>query len=170
MEKMTDIISDDALAYMVAEEVKNKLSPVQRNVLLHRDNWGRWQRALIALTENLNEQIKQIAGAEAEDERRFESSKRMQKEMHGVYADRRLRVERFLFHVNKRLDEVTKMIETGVAPESSPWEVIEFFKRAIFEHRKLMDKHDLEPTPIDEALWASLSDKWLFDKIDVSLL
>lgn len=169
---MTNTISDDALAYLVAEEVKNKLSLVQRDVLLNRDNWVRWQRALIALTENLNEQIQQIAVAEGDDERRFEimGSKRMQKEMHGAYAGRRVRVERFLFHVNKRLDEVTKMIETGVAPESSPWEVIEFFKRAIFEHRKLMDKYNLEPSPIDEALWASLSDEWLFDNIDVSLL
>jgi hypothetical protein len=172
MEKMTNVISDDAFAYFVAEEVKNKLSPAQRNTLLQRENWDRWQRALVALTENLKDQIQQIAGAEAEDERRFEGigSKRMQKEIRGAYADRRLRVERFLFHVNKRLDEVTKMIETGVAPEANPWEVIDFFKRAIFEHRKLMDEHDLEPTPIDEALWAALSDKWLFDKIDTSLL
>lgn len=33
-----------------------------------------------------------------------------------------------------------------------------------------MTVHDLEATPINTALWAALSDKWEFDKIDTSSL
>jgi len=171
MEAMNQI-NDDTFAYLVAEDVKNKLSPTQRKNLMQRENWERWQSALATLAENLNEQIQQLNTLEAGDERRFEDigSKRMQKEMRSAYSERKIRIQRFMFHVNKRLDEVTTMIETGVGPEANPWEVIDFFKRAIFQHRKLINENDMEPTSIDEALWATLSDKWLFDTIDTSLL
>ena len=165
-------INDDTFAYLVAEDVKNKLSPTQRKNLMQRENWERWQSALATLAENLNEQIQQLNTSEAGDEHRFEDigSKRMQKEMRSAYSERKVRIQRFMFYVNKRLDEVTAMIETGVGPEANPWEVIDFFKRAIFQHRKLINENDMEPTSIDEALWATLSDKWLFDTIDTSLL
>jgi hypothetical protein len=94
----------------------------------------------------------------------------MQASMRSSYNQKRTRIERFRFHVNKRLDEVTVMIETGVTPTSNPWEVVEFLKRAIYQHRKMMHENDLEPTPIDTALWAALSEKWEFDNIDTSLL
>lgn len=125
---MTDQLNDDTFAYFVAEEVKNKLAPNQRNILLDEKNWGRWQRALIALSENLQNQLTELDGAKQEDERRFEDigSKRMQKEMRGAYTDRRTRIERFQFHVNKRLNEVTAMIETGVIKATNPWDVVNF--------------------------------------------
>lgn len=165
-------INDDTFAYLVAEEVKNKLSPLQREELMQKENWDRWQRALIALIDNLNDQLDELADNEEADFRRFESmgSRRMHKEMQSVYGGRRTKIERFRFHVNKRLDEVTKMIETGVAPSANVWEKVEFLKRAIFEHRKMIQEHDMEATPIDTALWAALSERWEFDKIDTSLL
>ena len=33
------IINDDAFARMVAEEVKNKLSPLHKKELMKRENW-----------------------------------------------------------------------------------------------------------------------------------
>lgn len=165
-------INDDTFAFFVAEEVKNKLSPSQRQILLDKENWGRWQRALIALVDNLNHQIENIEASREADEERFSEygSRRMQKEMQNAYGQRKLKIERFRFHVNKRLDEVTKMIETGVATSENPWEKVEFFKRAIFEHRRLMQDNDLEATPIDTALWNALTERWDFDKIDTSQL
>jgi len=165
-------ITDDAFAYLVAEEVKNRLAPSQREILLNESNWTRWQRALVALVENLDEQLLSLADSESSDEKRFSEigSKRMQASMRSSYNQKRTRIERFRFHVNKRLDEVTVMIETGVTPTSNPWEVVEFLKRAIYQHRKMMHENDLEPTPIDTALWAALSEKWEFDNIDTSLL
>jgi len=165
-------INDDTFAYLVAEEVKNRLSPSQREVLLEKQNWQRWQRALVALVENLDDQLLDIRESESLDEKRFADigSRRMQASMRSSYSQKRTRVERFRFHVNKRLDEITTMIETGIAPTSNPWEVVEFLKRAIYHHRKMMHENDLEATPIDAALWAALSDKWEFDNIDTSLL
>lgn len=165
-------INDDTFAFFVAEEVKNKLSPSQRQILLDKENWGRWQRALVALVDNLNRQIEKIEVSREADEERFSEygSRRMQKEMQNSYGARKLKIERFRFHVNKRLDEVTKMIETGVTPSENPWEKVEFFKRAIFEHRRMMQDNDLEATPIDTALWNALTERWDFDKIDTSQL
>lgn len=165
-------INDDAFAYMVAEEVKNKLSPAQREELLKKDNWSRWQEALLVLVSNLNMQLEELNEQEEQDNQRFSNigSRRMQKEMHNAYSTRRTKIERFRFHVNKRLDEVTAMIETGVAPNVNVWEKVEFLKRAIFEHRKMMHENDMEATPIDLALWAALSERWEFDNIDTSLL
>lgn len=165
-------LNDDTFAYMVAEEVKNKLSPAQRQDLLQQENWSRWQEALLALVANLDEQIDKLDENEEADNRRFGdmNSRRMQKEIQNAYSARRTKIERFRFHVNKRLDEVTSMIETGIAPSDNAWEKIEFFKRAIYEHRKLMHDNDMEATPIDTALWAALAERWEFDKIDTSLL
>ena len=54
------MISDDAFANMVAEEVKNKLSNKQRLQLLEKENWERWKETLLVLAEKLQEQIEQI--------------------------------------------------------------------------------------------------------------
>jgi hypothetical protein len=62
------------------------------------------------------------------------------------------------------------MIETGKVFDSNGWQQVEFLKRAIAKHREMIREYDMEPTPIDEALWSSLVDKWEFDNIDVSQL
>ena len=36
-------ISDDEFARLVSEDVKNKVSSRQREILLDFSNWGRWQ-------------------------------------------------------------------------------------------------------------------------------
>ena len=165
-------LNDDTFAYMVAEEVKNKLSPSQRQILLQKENWERWQATLVALVDNLNGQLQVLEENEEADANRFGSagSRRLQKEVHSAYGNRRSKIERFRFHVNRRLDEVTRMIETGEESSENPWDKVDFYKRAIFQHRKMMQDNDLEPTPIDEALWATLTDRWEFDRIDTSLL
>jgi hypothetical protein len=171
MEKMTTI-TDDELVYMVAEEVKNRLSPVQRKILLNKENWERWQQCLLALVNNLNQQLRNIDEDRSADEMRFQTlgSRRMLSEATSQYKHRQFKIERFKFHVEKRLDEVTTMIETGKAFDSNGWEEVEFLKRAIAKHREMLREYDMEPTPIDEALWSALIDKWEFDKIDVSQL
>jgi hypothetical protein len=72
--------------------------------------------------------------------------------------------------VNKRLDQVTAMIETGSSVESNGWEQVDFLKSAIAKHRAMMNENDLEATPIDIALWSALSNNWGFDNIDTSNL
>jgi hypothetical protein len=171
MEKMKTI-TDDEFVYMVAEDVKNRLSPLQKKVLLEKENWGRWQECLIALVNNLNQQIRNIEEDKIADEIRFRSlgSRRLLNEANSQYKNRQFKIERFRFHVEKRLDEVTAMIETGKVFDSNGWQQVEFLKRAIAKHREMIREYDMEPTPIDEALWSSLVDKWEFDNIDVSQL
>lgn len=166
------MISDDSFAWMVAEEVKNKLSPRERQILLQPENWGKWQRCLVALVDNLDDQICRIEEDEEADSRRFASigSRRLQNEAESAYRGRKQKIERFKFYVNKRLDQVTAMIESGSAPEMSGTQEVEFLRRAINQHRKMLVDNDMEDTPIDRALWAALDGHWEFDNLDLSTI
>lgn len=174
---MRQMISDDMFAYMVSEDVKNKLSPAQRATLMQKENWTKWQKCLIALIANLDEQLENLHDDEDADMKRFSemesrygSKRNLVQHAEQSYASKRIKIERFKFHVNKKLDDVTRMIETGAVTESNGWEQVDFFKRAIYTHRKMLTDNDMEPTSIDEALWATLQNKWEFDTIDTSLL
>jgi hypothetical protein len=90
---------------------------------------------------------------------------KLAKEAASAYDGKKTRVEKFLFHVNRRLDEVMKMIETGEEIESSPWQIAETYKKAIMMHRTLMNKFDIEPTNLDRALWATLDKRWEMDDV-----
>lgn len=163
------MINDDTFARMVAEEVKNKLSPSQRDTLLSPENWGRWKDSLLILIENLDSQIDGIkADADADAERYSSmgrSGEKLAREAAKAYQGRIIKIERFKFHVNRRLDDVMTMIETGNQIKSDGWDRVEFLKRAIATHRQLLREYDLEDTAVDRALWAALHDKWEFDDI-----
>lgn len=163
-------MNDDAFARMVAEEVKNKLSPVHRQELMQRENWERWQSALIALSENLQNQIDNIESDAMSDERRYSSlgktGNRLARESNNYYDAKATRIKRFKFHVDKRLDEVSVMIDTGNLIQSDGWDQVEFYRKAIIEHRNLLRKFDLEDTAIDRSLWDTLDNRWTFDSID----
>ena len=174
---MRQMISDYIFAYMVSEDVKNKISSGQKAVLMEKENWPKWQRCLIALVNNLDEQLDGLHEDEDADMKRFSeiesrygSKRNLLQQAERSYANKRIKIERLGFHVNKKLDEVTRMIETGSLMEQNGWEQVEFLKRAIYTHRKMLTDNDMEATSIDEALWASLQNKWEFDNIDTSLL
>lgn len=163
-------MNDDAFARMVAEEVKNKISPVHKQELMKEDNWARWKEALLALSENLQRQIESIEADAVSDERRYASlgktGTRLARESNSYYDTKATRVRRFKFHVDKRLDEVSVMIETGNIINSDGWDQVEFYRKAIIEHRSLMRAFDLEDTSIDRALWDTLDNKWNFDSVN----
>lgn len=163
------MFNDDVFARMVAEEVKNKLSPAHKQILLKRENWERWRDALIALSENLQDQIEDIESDADSDEARYSSLGRsgvkLSREASTYYDAKATRVKRFKFHVDKRLDEVTMMIDTGQEIKTDGWDQVEFFRKAIVTHRSMMRDYDLEDTAIDRALWSTLDNKWLFDSV-----
>jgi hypothetical protein len=166
------MLDDYTFAQMVAEEVKNKLSNTQREVLLDKQNWSRWKEALLALIDNLDEQIEDINDDEESDRERYMSmgrdGKLLMSEASRAYAGRRKKIQRFKFHVNRKLDDVVKMIETGEKPESNGWREADNLRKAIIKHRAMLREFDLEETAIDRALWATLDNEWLFDTIDSS--
>lgn len=166
------MINDDTFARMVAEEVKNKLSPSQKTILSEPENWGRWRDALVILVENLDEQIENIKDDADADAERYSSMGRdgdkLAKEAAKAYQSRIIKIDRFKFHVSRRLDDVLTMIETGNIAPSDGWSNVDFLKRAISKHRSMMRELDLEETPIDKALWSALENKWDFDTIDTS--
>lgn len=165
-------LSNDTFAKLVAEEVKNKLSPSQRQILIEQTNWERWRQNLVALLENLDEQILANEKAQLGDLQRYESFGQdgfdLTEQANMAYEARIKKISRFRFHVERRLNEVATMIETGKVAEASGWQSVDFLKKGIAKHRSLIVEYDIEETIIDKALWLLLEDKWTFDDIRAS--
>lgn len=162
-------VNDDSFARLVAEEVKNRVSKSQRDFLHMPENWDRWQRALIALSANLDSQISNISSDQSADKARYEAlgadGIKLLAEAMSDYEQKRSKIERFKFHVEKRLDEVTVMIASGTDAVSEDIGLAVFLQSAITKHREMLDHYDIEPTVVDQALWAALAGKWTFDDI-----
>jgi hypothetical protein len=162
-------IDNQTFAKMVAEEVKNKLSPNQRRVLLEKENWERWRLNLVALLENLDAQTAAAERSRIADIRRYESfgneGLSLLEQANASYNSRVQKIARFRFHVERRLNEIATMIDTGEISENNGWQNVEFLKRGIARHRALLKEYDLEETVIDRALWSLLDDRWEFDGI-----
>ena len=160
---------DEFFARLVADDVKNKITAQQRESLMAEANWDRWKRALLALLDNLEDQIENIQIDAQADAVRYggmgRAGKRLADEAARVYEIRITKVERFRLHVERRLDQVVTMLQTGEPMDASPWETVDFYRRAIITHRKMLNEYDLEDTEIDRALWAPLDNRWDFDKV-----
>lgn len=163
------IMNDDAFARLVAEEVKNKVSKSQRLILMEKANWERWKRALLALIESLQGQLDVIADDEESDKERYSKlghdGQRLLSMAMSEYAMRRSKIERFKFHVERRLDEVEQMLDTGKPLENDPLKNALLYENAIKKHKDLIEQYNIEPTPIDLALWDSLDGHWTFNKV-----
>ena len=92
--------------------------------------------------------------------------KKLSDETQRYYNEKATRINRFKYHVDRRLDEVCIMIETGESTLEDGWKEVDFYRRAIIAHRTLMRDFDLEDTAIDRSLWECLDSKWTFDSIN----
>lgn len=161
-------MNDEAFARLVAEEVKNRVASEQRDYLMLPENWGNWQRALVTLVENLRAQERDLDEREQREAERYrtlgDSGVKMLAEVMAENENRRKKIARFRFHVENRLDEVTRMIALGTDEVDERLKVVEFLRRAIERHREMITAEDIEPTVIDLALWQALDGKWAFDE------
>lgn len=162
-------MNDDAFARLVAEEIKNNVSQTQRDYLNLPENWARWQRAIKSLADNLESQIKTISQREQEEISKYENLDEdvssLITELTAEFENRRRKIERFRFHVINRLDDVTRMIALGTDQVEERLRTVEFLRKAIETHKSMMRKYELEPTPIDAALWMCLDGRWGFDDL-----
>jgi hypothetical protein len=165
-------MSDDSFARLVADDVKNKVSPSRREFLQKPENWDRWKRALLALVANLEEQIADIEADSRSDSERYRSmgkaAEKLAQAAERDYETKRSRIRKFLFHVNKRLDHVMAMIEGEDVAVHDEWDTADIYRRAIRQHKKLMIEANLDPTPIDSALWLTLNKEWTFESVDIN--
>lgn len=164
------MLTNEAFARLVAEDVKNRVTDEQRKYLRLPENVERWQRNLVALLENLSDQFGQLAEREKDEGDRYrdlgEEGIGLLAEMQADVDQRRKRIARFRFHVENRLDEATRII--AAAEGGADADMLRFVQRAIEKHRELTEEAELDPTPIDKALWSSLQGHWEFDDIDLA--
>lgn len=163
------MLTNEAFARLVAEDVKNRVTDEQRRYLRLPENLGRWQRNLVALLENLAGQLSDLSEKEQTDTSRYQSlgedGVRLLAEMQADTDQKRKRISRFRYHVEARLDEATRLIASSET--SVPEEMAAFLQKSIEKHRELINEADIDPSPIDEALWAALDGYWKFDDIDL---
>lgn len=159
-------MNDDAFARLIAEDVKNNISPSQREYLNLDSNLHRWRRGLYALVSNLNQQIAALEADQQDDAQRYSAMGRDGEKLLGqsieYYSSKISKIKRFKFHVEKRLDEVILRIESGDNNEPT---FTDLLKNAILKHKELMHQLEMEPTEIDEALWAAVDNVWLFKDV-----
>lgn len=163
---------DEVFARLVAEEVKNKVSQGQSEYLRLPENWSRWQRALVALVDNLNSQLIEIERYKTDMTERYsalgEAGVKLLAETLSEAESREKKASRFKFHVETRLDEVTRMIASGTDAVDERVKMVDFLRKAIDQHRKMVLDYEYEPTPIDRALWAAAEGLWEFDNITMA--
>lgn len=157
-------MNDDMFSRLVAEDVKNRSSDMQKEFLHAPQMRDRWKRALIALSRNLEEQIHVITEDREMDSERYRSLGKdgslLLAEAVSAYESRLSKIQRFKFFVDKRLDYVALLGE-----DESVSARVTFLESAIIKHRELMTQFDMEPTSMDIAVWAALDNKWEFDDI-----
>ncbi len=160
-------MNDEAFSRLVAEEVKNKATEAQKKYLALPENLDRWKRALQYLSNNLEEQIKEI---DRQEKTRLSQYKSLGAEGDLLLAEtsatssvRRSKIDRFRFFVTAKLDEVSRM----VASVSDDNLLDDFHRKAIKKWWSMMQEFEMEPTRIDHALHASLEGKWEFDDLNL---
>ncbi len=164
------MMTDDAFARLVAEEVKNRVTDEQREYLNLPENWDRWQRGLAVLIENLDSQIAELDDREQREGERYRAlgpdGLKLLAEMLADVEYRKKKVVRFRHHVERRLEAVRRLAEGQSEVVEERARLVEFLRNAIQQHKTYMTIADLNPTPIDTALWAALDGRWEFDEID----
>lgn len=165
----SNVISDDAFAHMVSQEVKNKASEEERQFLADPQNVHRWLKALSVLLDHLDDQIEEAIEDMESDVERYrqlgEDGVTMVAESRHYYEEKIAKIKKFRFYVSRKTSEVERIVErygSGFVDEEKK---LIMCRDAILAHRMYLLSNDIETTPADEALYEALEGVWSFDKI-----
>lgn len=166
------MMSDETFARLVADDVKNRVSDEQRRYLRMPENRDRWMINIIALLRNLDQQVAEIEAHEERDREIYgalgDDGIRLLAEAQAACDERRKKVLRFRYHVEKRLDECERI---NIAHDEQDAEQDRpILRRAIEKHREMTENVGINPTEIDTSLWAALDGEWKFGDIDMDRL
>lgn len=166
-----NMLSDDAFARLVAEDVKNRVTQSQADYLRMEENWPRWRRALELLLSNLESQMAELADRERTEIGRYEmlgaDGVRLLAEVQTDVEQRRRKIVRFRFHVESRLDEVVRFMSANSKSVDERARTNDLLRSAIERHREIIHEYDYEYDEVDEALWSSLDGQWAFDDLNL---
>jgi hypothetical protein len=171
------MLTDDNFARLVAEDVKNRVSGEQSDYLRLPENISRWKRSLQLLLVNLDSQLDDLAAKEELELRQYgglgADGVNLLAEVQTVIEQRRRKVIKFRFHVEKRLDDVIRLSNAVSKDETKQSANYNLLRSAIQKHKELLLDEDFfailsdaDQDLIDEALWASLDGVWAFDEVE----
>ena len=152
-------MDDATFDRLVSEDVKNLLPKEKSDYLRLPENLNQWKESLLELIENLDEQITELSLDEKTATENLKNHPHMVTEYKITSDEKKTKISRFRFYVMQKISECEKLLALGDDADES---LASFLTKAIGEHKKLMLDNGFEPTPVDQALWASIHGDWSF--------
>lgn len=145
---------------LVRNEIRNKVSQSDRDFLMEPTNLVLWQEYLAELLNDTQDSIDQAENKFLIESERYRGfGKKMNEAYRFMHAEEQKKRFTVRYKVNKRLDEVTRMV-VAQRPESEA-DLYPLLKAAIMAHKRAVTGNG-DPRDVDYDLWDSLDGKWSF--------
>lgn len=151
---MTDV---NNFAIIVSEDIKNKTSQHEKDMLRLPENHEKWRSCLIDIIETVSNKISEL---DADILSLRESYSDFVSDPAAGLEDQKEKSKRFRFYAEKRLAEVDRLISLGESDDKS-LSLATFLREAISRHKKIVIESGC-PSAADIALWSALDGEWKF--------
>ena len=151
---MTDV---NNFAIIVSEDIKNKSSQHEKDMLRLPENHERWRSCLIDIIETVSNKISEL---DSDILSLRESYSDFVSDPAAGLEDQKEKSKRFRFYAEKRLAEVDRLISLGKSDDRS-LSLATFLREAISTHKKIVTDSGY-PSAADTALWSALDGEWKF--------
>lgn len=164
------MLTEQAFARLVAEDVKKTTDDDQRAYLRSPEMREQWRDGLYYLLDDVDNQLAEADSAHAREVQRYtdmgDDGKGLLFEETTNYQTSRKKTERFRFYVEQKLVECDRLIALSDSETSLDLSLAAFLRKAIETHRVKLAELDIEPNSIDDALYRALDGAWVFDEIE----
>ena len=143
---------------VVSEDIKNKASQQDRDLLRLPENHDRWRECLVNIIETVSFKISEL---DAEISAIRSSYSDFITDPAAGLEDQREKSKRFRFYAEKRLAEVDRLMALG-QPADPSLSLATFLRDAIIAHKRWHEDNGLVNSEGDDCLYAALDGVWKF--------
>lgn len=144
-------------AMIVSEDIKNKSSQHEKDMLRLPENHEKWRACLIDIIETVSGKIEEL---ETDILSLRDAYSDFVSDPAAGLEDQKEKSKRFRFYAEKRLAEVDRLISLGETSDKS-LSLATFLREAISTHKRIVTDTG-SPSEADMALWSSLDGEWKF--------
>jgi hypothetical protein len=150
-------LSDD-FELIVSEDIKNKASQQDKDLLRLPDNHEAWKECLLNIIKTVSDKI-DVLQSEINQLRSMYSG--FDIDPAASLEEQKEKATRFRFYAEKRLAEVDRLITLG-EPSDPSLSLATFLREAIVAHRDWHTRRGLVNSEGDDYLYAALDGEWRF--------
>lgn len=143
---------------VVSEDIKNKASQQDRDLLRLPENHERWRECLVNIIETVSFKIGEL---DKEISAIRSSYSGFITDPAAGLEDQREKSKRFRFYAEKRLAEVDRLMALG-QPVDPSLSLATFLRDAIIAHKRWHEDNGLVNSEGDDCLYAALDGVWKF--------